>query len=72
MSIRVRAFLSLMFLLFSLGCGRGREPATRSDNEITEEEIENLLALGYIDYSPEVADPKPVAESLRPELVYWG
>ncbi len=72
MKTRACAVFSLTFLLVLLGCQRVRESDAPSDNEIKEEEIENLLALGYVDYSPETAHPEPVTESLHPELVYPG
>jgi hypothetical protein len=72
MKTRGRAVLSLMFLLVFLGCQRVRESQAPGENEVTEKDIENLLALGYVDYSPETARPEPVAESPHPELVYPG
>lgn len=72
MKTRARAVLPLIFLLVFLGCQRTRESEAPSENEITQRDIEKLLALGYVDYSPEIARPEPVAESLHPESVHPG
>lgn len=72
MKIRTGAVVLLVSVCVLLGCQRAPQSEAPSDDEITRKEIEELLALGYVDYSDDVADPNPVAESLRPELVCPG
>ena len=72
MTRRARAVLSLAFPLLLVGCQRVLESEAPSGDEVAQKDVENLLALGYLDYSPEIASQRPVAESSHPELVYPG
>ena len=69
---RLILILALIIVVPFIGCRRPGEEEPKIEQEATLEEIEQLLALGYLDYSPEVATKKAPATVLNPEEVYPG
>jgi hypothetical protein len=68
----VIVFLLLIILPTFTACQRTREGETVSQPEMSREEMEQLLALGYVDYSPEIATSEPTAEITDQDRVYPG
>jgi hypothetical protein len=65
-------FLSLIILVAITACQRTREGEPVSRPEMSQGEIEQLLALGYVDYSKEIATSEPTTEIIEQEFVYPG